>query len=110
MLVDSLDERKRLMVDEVDGIVALPGGSGTFEELIDAFSLKRLGLYLNPIVVVNQDGYFDPLIAQFERAAEHRFMDRRHLEAWSIVPNIESVIVALKQAPAWDPALGASHP
>jgi predicted Rossmann-fold nucleotide-binding protein len=53
------------MIEEVDAVIALPGGSGTIEELLEALSWKRLGLYVNPIVIVNQAGYFDALLRQF---------------------------------------------
>lgn len=100
-LVNDLHERKRLMIEEVDGIVALPGGSGTLEELLEAITWKRLGLYLNPIVLVNLRAYFDPLVALFERAVQERFMDSRHRLMWSVVTQIEDVIDAMVTAPEW---------
>jgi predicted Rossmann-fold nucleotide-binding protein len=87
---------------EVDGIVALPGGTGTLEELLEALTWKRLGPYLNPIVIVNQGGYFNALIEQFQRAVEQRFMDRRHLDMWTIVPDPSSVLDALLHSPDWN--------
>ena len=54
--------RKHMMLSESDGVVALPGGSGTLEELFEAMTLKRLGLYTKPIVLVNTRNYFEPLI------------------------------------------------
>jgi uncharacterized protein (TIGR00730 family) len=102
ILVNDLQERKRLMIDEVDAVVALPGGSGTFEELLEAVTWKRLGLFLNPIVLVNQDGYFDPLVAQFRAAVDQRFMDERHLAMWSVVAGVDEVLPAIHAAPEWD--------
>lgn len=102
ILVADLHERKRLMVDGVDAIVALPGGSGTFEELLEAITWKRLGLYVNPIVIVNQDGFFDPLLEMFRRAVDERFMDQRHLDMWTAVSNPEEVLGAIRTAPPWD--------
>jgi uncharacterized protein (TIGR00730 family) len=102
ILVADLHERKRLMVDGVDAIVALPGGSGTFEELMEAITWKRLGLYVNPIVIVNQDGYFDPLLEMFRRAVDHRFMDARHLDMWTAVTDVAGVLEAIRTAPPWD--------
>lgn len=101
ILVNDLHERKRLMIDEVDAVVALPGGSGTFEELLEAIAWKRLGLYLNPIVLVNQDGYYDPLIEQFDRAVTQRFMDRRHLEMWTVVDSVDAVLDAIHVSLDW---------
>src|SRR5262249_447164 len=72
-LVDEMHHRKRLMLEEADAVVALPGGSGTFEELLEAITWKRLGLYVNPIVIVNVLGFYDPLRELLERAVAERF-------------------------------------
>lgn len=101
VLVDDLHERKRKMIDEVDAVVALPGGSGTFEELLEAITWKRLGLFLNPIVIVNQGGFYDALLQQFQRAVDGRFMDGRHLDMWTAVPDVADVVRAIKAAPGW---------
>ena len=100
-LVDDLHERKRLMNADVDGIVALPGGSGTFEELLEAITWKRLGLHTQPIVLVNIRRFFDPLVELLERAVEEKFMDPRHRAMWSVVERAEDVIGAIREAPEW---------
>src|SRR5438128_8197164 len=84
-LVGDVHERKRLMIEEVDAIIALPGGSGTLEELLEAITWKRLGLYVNPIVLVNVRGFFDALVTLFDRAITEHFMDARHRLMWSMV-------------------------
>src|SRR5215475_4276265 len=60
-LVEDLRTRKHMMLTLSQAAIALPGGSGTFEELLEAITLKRLGLYLNPIVLVNTRGFFSSL-------------------------------------------------
>jgi len=100
-LVEDMRSRKHLMLTRSDAAVALPGGSGTLEELLEAITLKRLGLYLNPIVLVNTRGYFDSLVTQFARAVEERFMDERHLCMWEVVSSPEEVPAALARAPKW---------
>ena len=102
-VVDDLHERKRLMIQDVDGMVALPGGSGTLEELLEAITWKRLGLYLSPIVIVNTRGYFGSLVALLEGAIRERFMDVRHRAMWQVVDRVEDVISAMKHAPDWSP-------
>lgn len=102
ILVDDMHERMRLMIEEVDAVVALPGGSGTLEELMEAITWKRLGLFVSPIVLLNLDGYFDGLLAQFDRAVAERFMDRRHLDMWSVASRAEDVVEAIRTAPHWD--------
>jgi uncharacterized protein (TIGR00730 family) len=100
-IVDDMQERKRMMLATSDAVVALPGGSGTFEELFEAITAKRLGLYLNPIVLVNQRDFFDPCIELLERAIEERFMDARHREMWQVVEDPDQVIDAMCSSPAW---------
>lgn len=103
-LVEDMRTRKHLMLARSHAAVALPGGSGTLEELLEAISLKRLGLYLNPIVLVNTRAFFDPLIALLARAIEERFMDERHSSMWQVVSEPEQVPQALATAPAWTAA------
>ncbi len=106
-LVEDMRTRKHLMLTGSDAAVALPGGSGTLEELLEALTLKRLGLYLRPIVLVNTSGYFDPLLAQLDDAIEERFMDERHRAMWQVVEEPEDVPRAIVEAPGWTP--GAQH-
>jgi uncharacterized protein (TIGR00730 family) len=100
-LVEDMRTRKHLMLSRSQAAVALPGGSGTLEELFEAITLKRLGLYLNPIVLVNTRRFFDPLLSQLARAVEERFMDERHLRMWAVVASPDEVPEALRRAPEW---------
>jgi hypothetical protein len=100
-IADDIHHRKRMMIEEADAVVSLPGGSGTLEELLEAITWKRLGLYLNPIVVVNVRGFFDPLIALLDRAIGERFMDERHRAMWQVVDAPDQVLEAIRRAPAW---------
>src|SRR5215468_12133754 len=72
-LVEDMRIRKHMMLARSQAAIALPGGCGTLEELLEAITLKRLGLYLNPIVLVNTRAFFDPLIELLTRAIEERF-------------------------------------
>ena len=101
-LVNDLHERKRLMIDRTDAVIALPGGCGTFEELFEAITWKRLGLYLKPIVIVNLRGYFDPCVQLLQNCIEQRFMDPRHADMWSVVEEPEQVLDAIRTAPGWE--------
>jgi uncharacterized protein (TIGR00730 family) len=103
-LVEDLRTRKHLMLTLSQAAIALPGGCGTLEELLEAITLKRLGLYLNPIVLVNTRGFFAPLLELLERAVDERFMDPRHLAMWQVVAAPEEVPAALASAPAWSAA------
>jgi len=100
-LVDDLHDRKRRLISDADAIVALPGGSGTLDELLEAISLKRLGAFLGPIVIVNTRNFFDPCLQLLERCIEERFMDPRHRGIWQVVDEPEEVIGAFRAAPVW---------
>ena len=96
-----LAERKAVLLDGTDAVIALPGGCGTFEELLEVITLKRLGLYLNPIVIVNQSGFYDPLIVLLKRSVRERFMDERHLKMFSVIQNVSEVLEAVRTADPW---------
>ncbi len=100
-LVEDMRTRKHLMLTRSRAAIALPGGCGTFEELLEAITLKRLGLYLNPIVLLDTRGFFQPLIELLSRAVRERFMDERHLAMWQVVARPEQVPHALQSAPGW---------
>ena len=100
-LVEDMRTRKHMMLTLSKAAIALPGGSGTLEELLEAITLKRLGLYLNPILMVNTRDFFTPLLEMLARAVEERFMDPRHLMMWQVVATPEEVPGALASAPAW---------
>jgi uncharacterized protein (TIGR00730 family) len=100
-LVEDMRIRKHLMLTRSQAAIALPGGSGTLEELLEAITLKRLGLYLNPILLVNTCGFFNPLLDLLGHAIEENFMDERHARMWDVVEQPEDVPEALSRAPAW---------
>jgi uncharacterized protein (TIGR00730 family) len=100
-LVEDLRTRKHLMLTLSQAAIALPGGSGTLEELLEAITLKRLGLYLNPIVLINTRGFFDPLLEVLRRAVSEHFMDTRHLSMWQVVATPDEIPQALASAPGW---------
>jgi uncharacterized protein (TIGR00730 family) len=100
-LVEDMRTRKHIMLTRSQAAIALPGGSGTLEELLEAITLKRLGLYLNPILLVNTRGFFNPLLELLALAIEEHFMDERHARMWEVVAQPEEVPEALNRASAW---------
>jgi len=100
-LVEDMRTRKHLMLAGAQAAIALPGGCGTLEELLEAITLKRLGLFLGPIVLVNTRGYFQPLLELLSRAVTEHFMDARHPLMWQVVAQPEEVPEAIGRAPAW---------
>lgn len=100
--VESMHERKQTMAGLSDAVIALPGGVGTLEELLEIITWKQLGLYLNPIVVLNVKGYFNPLLDMLEKAIGEQFMRRQHSEIWSVAHTPEDAIEAIYRMPVWD--------
>ncbi len=100
--VKTMHERKEQMIRSVDAIIALPGGVGTLEELTEVITLKQLGQFLAPIVILNTAGYYTHLNAFFQKMMEERFMRDLHKEIWQMVDSPEQVIPAIINAPPWD--------
>jgi uncharacterized protein (TIGR00730 family) len=100
-VVEDMRTRKHLMLSQSEAVVALPGGCGTFEELLEAITLKRLGIFLGPIVIVNTRDFYAPLLALFDAAIRERFMDERHRAIWQVVATPEEILPALAAAPPW---------
>jgi uncharacterized protein (TIGR00730 family) len=80
-IVGSMHERKALMAELSDGFVALPGGIGTLEELIEVYTWSQLGLHDKPMGVLNVDGYYDALAALLDHAVQEGFLRPRQREA-----------------------------
>ena len=100
-IVEDMHQRKDKMIEGTDAVVALPGGCGTFEELFETISLKRLGLYFGPIVLLNMGGFFDSFIELFDRCIADRFMAPRHRDTWLAVTKPEEVVPAIRNAAPW---------
>lgn len=77
-IVGSMHERKQTMADLSDGFVALPGGLGTLEELLEALTWAQLGIHFKPCGVVNVGGYFDPLLDLLDRGVDEGFIRREY--------------------------------
>ena len=103
--VTSMHERKQKMANLSDGIIALPGGCGTLEELLEIITWKQLGLYLNPIIILNVNGFFDPLLEMLERAIEENFMRRQHGDIWKVARTPEEAVELLQTTPVWDASI-----
>ncbi len=100
-IVSSLSERKEMLLETADATVVLPGGSGTLEELFETITLKRLGVYLNPIIIVNIKNYYKPCIQLLENSIDEKFMDARNRQMWKVVDNVEDVLKAIELSSSW---------
>lgn len=100
-IVEDMRERKHRLLADAAAVIALPGGSGTMEELFEAITLKRLALYFNPIVLLNTRNFYAPLQGFLQQMVEQRFMNREHLAMWQMVDEVDEVLPAIRNAPEW---------
>jgi uncharacterized protein (TIGR00730 family) len=98
----TMHERKAKFLENIDALIALPGGTGTLEELLEAITLKRLGQFTKPIIILNTNGFYDPLKLMLERCIEEKFLRPIHAEMWTFVHQPEEVMPAINQSMEWD--------
>jgi len=103
LLIETEDmaERKKMLVEGTDAVIALPGGVGTFEELFEILSAKRLGLFTKPVIIYNFEGFYNPIIEMLETCVEENFMGKQHRDIWTEVTQVGDLIEAMKNAPTW---------
>ena len=99
VIVQNMHERKLEMFERSEGFVVLPGGLGTLEEFFEVLSWRTLGLHDKPIVIIDQDGYWQPLHALLTSVVEGDFADRRYLDHVAFVTRIEDVLPAIEAMP-----------
>lgn len=103
--VENMHERKQTMADLSDAVIALPGGCGTLEELLEIITWKQLGLYLNPIVILNTNHFFDPLLNMLDKAIAENFMRNQHGKIWLVADEPAEAIQLIRTAPIWNPSI-----
>lgn len=102
IVTKDMHERKATIVQETQAMVALPGGIGTFEELLECLTWKQLGLHSCPVVILNTDGYYDRLLACLDYMVEEQMMRPIHQEMYTVVNEPEEVLPAILAAKEWD--------
>lgn len=102
ILTENMHERKQAIAKMSDGCIALPGGCGTLEELLEVITWKQLGIYLNPIVILNLRGYYDHLLQQLQRGIEEHFLGERHAGIWRVATTPEEAVELVLTTPQWD--------
>ena len=102
IVTETMHERKATICQHADAMVALPGGIGTFEELLECLTWKQLGLHTCPVVILNTDGYYDRLLACLDYMIEEQMMRPIHRDMFIVVATPEEVIPAILSAPEWD--------
>ena len=96
-VVASMHERKARMAELADAFVALPGAAGTLEELFEAWTWGMLGLHAKPAVLVDVDGFWQPLLAQLRRMVDDGYLDGRRLDALGVVTTPEELLVFVER-------------
>jgi uncharacterized protein (TIGR00730 family) len=108
-VVDTMHERKTLMADMSDAFVGLPGGMGTFDELVEIVTWAQLGLHAKPVILANIEDYFRPLYAMLDNAVTEGFVTPKSRAYWRNADSVDSVMQILaKEGLAGDPGEGIS--
>jgi uncharacterized protein (TIGR00730 family) len=92
ILVDSMHERKTKMNELCDGVIALPGGFGTLEELFEMLTWAQLGLHQKPIAILNSEGFYDSLLALLETMVENGFLKKENHQMLLVSSNIDDLL------------------
>jgi len=100
--VEDMSSRKKLMEEISDGCIALPGGAGTFDELMEVISLKKLGLYLKPVAILNTAGFYDSLKLLLQHSIDEHFMHPGNAELWNFVDTPQEAINHIIKTPLDD--------
>ena len=103
IITSDMGERKKQMFAMADAIIALPGGVGTLEELTEAMTLKQLGLFKGPIIILNTLNFYKSLIDFLEHMVQGNFLRYEHKGMWEIANTPEEVMVCLGKKEDWLP-------
>jgi len=93
--VDTMRQRKRVMEERADAFVAMPGGWGTLEEIMEILTLRQLDVLRKPCVFLNQDGFYDDLFRFFQHMVDERFNKASNLELFSVAREVEEIFPLL---------------
>lgn len=102
IVTPDMHTRKQTMARLSVGCIALPGGVGTLEELLEIITWKQLGLYTQPIVVLNADGFYDPLLAMLQRLVDEQMMRPMHTALWRVATTPAEAVALIADTPQWD--------
>lgn len=97
IITSDMHERKEMMNSLSDAVVALPGGCGTLEELLEVITWRQLAIITKPIVLLNTAGYFDPLVQMLERSVEQGFMKTTHSCLWTVAATPLEAVEAIEK-------------
>jgi uncharacterized protein (TIGR00730 family) len=96
----NMHERKQMMFDHADGFVALPGGVGTLEELVEQLTWVQLGRHAKPVVIANFEGYWDPLLGMLAHMRREGFIKKMAPVTYGIAETVEEILPMMEEAAA----------
>ncbi len=95
VITADMHQRKQMMSEMADAVIALPGGVGTLEELLETLTWRQLGLVKVPIIILNTMGYYDPLLAMLHQAIDEGFMKESHARLWRVAATPAEAVALL---------------
>jgi uncharacterized protein (TIGR00730 family) len=105
----SLHERKQIMFERADAFVALPGGIGTLEELVEQLTWAQLGRHKKPIMLANVNGFWNPLLALLDHMTELKFIRSGLSVRYLVVDRVEDILPRLEEAARMAVPAEAAH-
>ena len=97
IIVDSMSERRKLLIEGTDGVITLPGGYGSLDEHFEALTLAQLLQYQRPIGLLNVQGYYDPLVQMLDNMVENGFLREQNRRLCIIAPEISQLISQMER-------------
>ena len=104
IITPDMHQRKQQMADMTDAVIALPGGCGTLEELLEAITWRQLGISSRPIVLLNTRGYYNPLESMLQHGIDERFIKHSHHALWTLADTPSQAIAAIESQLLQSPA------
>jgi uncharacterized protein (TIGR00730 family) len=101
IITNDMGDRKKKMFSLADAVIALPGGVGTLEELTEAITLKQLGLFKGPIIILNTLQFYNSLIDFLGQMVSGNFLRYEHKNMWVVVNTPEEVMYNLEKKDTW---------
>ena len=96
IITPDMHQRKQMMSEMADAVIALPGGVGTFEELLETLTWRQLGLVKVPVIILNTLGYYDALLTMLDHAINEGFMKSSHAALWQVASTPAEAIALLE--------------
>ena len=95
VITADMHQRKQMMSEMASAVIAMPGGVGTLEELLETLTWRQLGLVKVPIIILNTMGYYDPLLAMLHQAIDEGFMKESHARLWRVAATPAEAVALL---------------